>query len=94
MKKLVAMLLLAAPMVAGAESQPAVLKADVHTVWYVSAVKASQFTTAQAWEGTQVVRLGDGTCQKVVHTDLHIEKSGDAQKAEYKETKSAVECPV
>ncbi|NRF83829.1 hypothetical protein HQ619_07800 [Burkholderia gladioli] len=96
MKKIAAILILAAPLLANAkaEAQPTVLKSSAHTVGYVSSVKAGVITTAQAWEGTEVVQLDNGTCQKVVHSDLRIEKSGDAEKAVYKESKSAVECPA
>jgi hypothetical protein len=94
MKMLVAIAVMSAPLLANAEVQLKVLDQHVHTVNYLSSVKPGSLVSSQAWEGMEVVQPATGMCQKVIHTDLRIEKDGDAQKAVYKELISPVECPA
>ncbi|WP_157639828.1 hypothetical protein [Burkholderia ubonensis] len=93
MMKFASCLLLAVPLLAVAAPDN-VLSESVQTTRYAAAVTQNSITVGEAWEGYKVVKLADGSCQKVVHSGLKIEKAGDAQKATFKESKLSVTCPA
>lgn len=90
--KLAAVLLAAVPALAMADGEPKVLQANVTTQTYLAAADGSSLTPTQAWEGTKIVQLGEGACQKITHSNLRIEKAASAQKATVVETASPVAC--
>lgn len=92
--KAAAMLMAVAPAFAMADSQPKVLQSSVTTQTYLASVTNGAMVPAQAWEGEKIVQLGDGVCQKITHSNLRIEKAGDAQKATVEESVSPVSCPA
>ncbi|MCA8228307.1 hypothetical protein [Burkholderia vietnamiensis] len=92
--KLAVILLTVAPALAMADSQPKVLQSNVTTKTYLASAVGNSLTPTQAWEGTKIVQLGEGACQKITHSHLRIEKAGNAEKATVEESASPVSCPA
>jgi hypothetical protein len=94
MTKFAAVLMAVAPALAMADGQPKVLQANMTAQSYVAAAKDDSLTTAEAWQGSKIVQLTGGACQKITHSNLRIEKAGDAEKATVEESASPVACPA
>lgn len=67
--------------------------ANVKEVGYTKAIQGGTVTLGKEWEGTRILKLKDGRCIQVERVDLKIVAHGDAQRPEFKETKSPVACP-
>lgn len=69
-----------------------VLKSSTTTVAYASATAEGGLKVEHAWEGYRFVKRAGGNCFRIEHTNLRIETMGNAQRARFDETVTAVPC--
>ncbi|KVR92523.1 hypothetical protein [Burkholderia vietnamiensis] len=82
------------PLASAAGVQETVLAFNGSTFDYAGVKPDGGLQVQHAWEGYQIVKRSDGTCYRIAHSNLRIERVGNGQRAMVDETIAPQSCAL